>query len=132
MLLVGCAGMKPRRGVRYHAKRLTYKTLKKISPSLAEKKIGLFASRDYLNLSPLMRESFKKIVNENLEECAEKITAPCLIVFGENDRETPLYMARKLNAKIKDSELIVLKNCSHFCFVERAIEFNEIAKEFFI
>jgi len=132
MLLVGCAGMKPKRGLKYHFKVLTFKALKRISPNLARRNFKKFASPDYANLSPLMRESFKKIVNENLESCAEKITAPCLLVFGSEDRETPLYMARRLNRLITDSGLVVMDGCGHFCFTENASVFNALAVEFFV
>ena len=44
MLLVGCAGMKPKRGVRYYFKVLTFKTLKRISPSMARRNFKKFAS----------------------------------------------------------------------------------------
>ena len=131
MLLVGCAGMKPKRGVRYYFKVLAFKTLKRISPSMARRNFKKFASSDYAKLSPTMRESFKKIVNENLERCAEKVSSPCLLVFGKEDRETPLYMARKLNGKIKGSGLVIMNGCGHFCFTENPFYFNALAEEFF-
>ena len=103
----------------------------KVALSLEQSNFKKFASSDYAKLSPTMRESFKKIVNENLERCAEKVSSPCLLVFGNEDRETPLYMARKLNGKIKGSGLVIMNGCGHFCFTENPFYFNALAEEFF-
>ena len=130
MLLTGCAGLKPRRTARYYAKTLTYKALKRLAPTVAQKNISKFASSDYLKLSPLMKESFKLIVNEHLDGLLCKITVPTLLVFGRDDTETPLYMAKRLNAKIVDSGLVVMDG-GHFCFAESPAYFNAVAEEFF-
>lgn len=131
VLLVGAAGLKPRRGIKYYIKVGTYKALKKISPKTAKRKIARFASSDYMALSPVMRESFKKIVNENLDGLLYEIKAPTLIVFGSNDDQTPLYMAKKLHKNIAESGLVVMQGCGHFCFVESPRAFSIIASEFF-
>ena len=130
LLLAGCAGMKPRRTLGFYAKKGTYEFLKRLFPALREKLRNRFSSRDYLALSPVMRESFVKIVNEHLDGELKNIQAPTLFVFGENDGETPLYMARRLNRGVKGSGLAVMKNCGHFCFSEQPERFNIIAEEF--
>ena len=130
MLLAGCAGMKPRRTLRFYAKKGTYLVLKKIFPRQTDEIRKRFSSPDYLALSPVMRESFVKIVNEHLEKYLPRIKAPTLLVFGENDGETPLYMARRLNRGIAGSGLVIMKNCGHFCFSDQPAVFNAIAREF--
>lgn len=129
-LLTGCAGLKPKRTARYYAKSIGYKLLKRACPSVAEKNISRFASKDYLALSPTMRQSFKLIVNEHLDGLLCKIKTPTLLVFGKGDRETPVYMAKKLNEGIAGSGLVFLDG-GHFCFVEGHLGFNAVAKEFF-
>ena len=79
-----------------------------------------------------MRESFVKIVNEHLEACAKKVKNPVLLVYGENDRETPLYMARRYKKLIAGSRLLVLKNAGHFAFAERVAAFNYPVREFLL
>lgn len=132
MLLVGCAGIKPRRKPQYYIKTGIYKILKRTSPRLAKRWESRHSSPDYLALSPVMRESFKKIVNEHLDGVLCKIAAPTLLVFGDGDTETPLYMARRLNKGIAGSGLVIMKNCGHFCFVEKPTEFDLIAAEFLL
>ena len=78
-----------------------------------------------------MRESYKKIVNEDLSPCLPKISAEVLYVFGEKDAETPLYMAKKLTEGTRGSALVVMPACGHFCFTDDPARFNAVAREFF-
>ena len=79
-----------------------------------------------------MKESFIKIVNEDLKEYYAAIKIPALLIFGDKDKETPLYMARRMNRLIKNSKLIVIKNAGHFCFVDNPYLFNGFALEFLL
>ena len=131
MLLTGCAGMKPKRSIAYRIKTLAYRACKVAFPTVAKGIARRIASPDYKALSPVMRESFKKIVNEHLEGVLPLVKAQSLLVFGSEDGETPLYMARRLNRGIIGSGLVVLEGCGHFCFCDNAVAFNAIAMEFF-
>ena len=79
-----------------------------------------------------MRESYKKIVNEDLTLCLRGIQVPVLYVFGDKDTATPPYMAEILHENTAASGLVYMKGCSHFCFCERPDEFNAIAREFLL
>lgn len=125
LVLIDSAGMKPKRNLNYKLKLIKIKMRKKLGLS-----IDKYASSDYKNLSPEMKKVFSSIVNTHLEESARLIDCKTLIVFGEKDKETPVYMAKKLNKLIKNSSLVILKNCAHFCFLERKILFEEILTNF--
>ncbi len=129
IVLTGCAGLKPKRSFKYRLKRLTFKALR---PFVKKKRLLRFYSKDYLSLSPVMRESFKKIVNEHLDCYLDKITAKTLIVFGNLDKETPIYMANKLNQGIKKSKLIIIEDAGHFCFIDKPFKFNMEVREFLL
>jgi pimeloyl-ACP methyl ester carboxylesterase len=53
-------------------------------------------------------------------------------VFGEDDKETPLYMAKKLAKEIRDSKLLIIQRAGHFCFVDRPHKFNTEVREFLL
>ncbi len=129
LVLTGAAGLRPRRSLAYRAKRLKFLLLK---PFRTRKELEKYYSSDYRALSGVMRESFVKIVNEHLEACAKKVKNPVLLVYGENDRETPLYMARRYKKLIAGSRLLVLKNAGHFAFAERVAAFNYPVREFLL
>ena len=77
-----------------------------------------------------MRESYKKIVNEDLREEAKRIARPVLYLNGERDRETPLSSVRILHECTAGSRLAVLKGCGHFAHLEEPFLFNLAAEEF--
>ena len=120
IIFTGAAGLKPKRGVKYLFKRASFLMLKELVP---KEKLKKFYSADYLALSGVMRESFKLIISENLDETAKTLTNKTLILSGKNDKETPPESQKKLNSYIRGSKLIFIKG-GHFCFVENSAAFN--------
>lgn len=127
-VLCGCAGIRKKRGPLFSCKIKTYRLVRKFAPSFAERHFG---SEEYRTLSPLMKESYKKIVGEDLLEESGKITSPVLFITGENDRSTPPYFAELYCSRIKNSRKIVLKGCGHFAFLDDPLAFRLAAEEFF-
>ena len=123
LVLVDSAGLKPRRKPSYYVKILLHKFLKKLGFR------GLKGSRDYRVLSFIMKETFKKVVSYDQTYLLENINTPTLILWGKNDKETPLYMANKLEKKIKDSKLILLEG-GHYAYVEDLANFVKILSAF--
>ena len=79
-----------------------------------------------------MRDSYVLVVNEHQDGEISYIKNKTLIIYGENDTETPLYMASKFAKKIKNSILYTVKNAGHFCFMEKPSEINVLIKEFLV
>lgn len=125
LMLIDSAGLKPKRGIKYRWKVFDYKVKRKLG-----KDISNYGSSDYKNLNPQMKKVFISIVNTHLDEFLPFVKAKTLIVFGEKDVDTPLYMARKLHRKIKNSELVILKDAGHFCFLDRKFEFVMLLEKF--
>ena len=126
-VLTGCAGIVPKRKWGYHVRVKAYRAAKKIAPRWAEKHFG---SAEYRQLSPLMRESYKKIVNEDLREDAAKIARPVLFVCGTEDGETPLSSIKIYLSRVKGSQLFTMEGCGHFAHLESPLAFNAAAEEF--
>ena len=124
LLLTDSAGMKVKHSLKYYLKVGLYKFCKKLK---IKNNMG---SSDYKKLSPIMRKTFVNIVNTFLEKYAITINVPTLLVWGERDKDTPIYMAKKLKRLIKNSELIVFKNAGHFAYVEKAYKFCLILSAF--
>ena len=124
-ILVDSAGLRPKRKFDYYLKILRYKYLKK-----HKKDIDNLGSKDYLALSPRLRKLFNKIVNTNLDDYCKNINIKTLIVWGEKDKDTQFYMAKRLNKLIKKSELKVIKNAGHYSFIEHPFEFYSLIKDF--
>ena len=127
ILLTGAAGVILKRTFRYRIKVKTYRLVRKLAPRFAEKRFG---SKEYRTLSPVMRESYKKIVNEDLRGCAEKIENEVLLVQGKEDTTTPKKEAEAYLACMKRGRLVMMDG-GHFAFAEHPLAFNLIAEEFF-
>lgn len=126
VVLTDSAGIIPKRKLKYYIKVYTHKILLK----LGFKHNG--GSKDYKSLSLIMKQTFKNIVNEDLTPFTKNITLPTLIVWGDKDKETPIYMAKMLHKNIANSGLIVFKGCGHFAYVERQDIFYAILIKFFL
>lgn len=61
-----------------------------------------------------------------------KITAPTLLVWGDNDRMIPVQYAKEYTDEIPENKLVVIKNCGHTPYVERPITFNKIVLRFLV
>lgn len=129
IVLTGPAGLKPRLTFKKATKKVWFNLLKKI---VDKDKLSAFYSKDYLALNSVMRQSFIKIVNEHLDEYIDKVDRKTLIINGDKDRETPLYMAKKLKEGIAGSALLVFKGAGHFCFLDKPNKFNMEVKEFIL
>ncbi|HNZ27646.1 MAG TPA: alpha/beta hydrolase [Spirochaetota bacterium] len=122
LVLIDSSGVKPKRGVVWYIKVYFYKIMKFIYSKFVkdEKKIeafrNKFGSDDYKNAGD-MQKIFVKIVNEDYTYILDKISCPTFIYWGEKDRDTPLWMAKLMHNKIKDSGLFVVKNGGHYSFL---------------
>jgi pimeloyl-ACP methyl ester carboxylesterase len=81
-------------------------------------------SRDYRQAGP-MRQTFIKVVNEDLRDHLPLIQCPTLIIWGELDQETPLADAHEMHRLIQDSRLAVIPKAGHFPFIEKPAAFND-------
>lgn len=124
-ILVDSAGLKPRRNLKYHIKVYRYKLRKALGKSTFN-----MGSKDYLALSPGMRKTFVSIVNTYLDEYCKKMSVKTLLIWGEKDNDTPLYMAKRMKKYIKNSSLKVINGAGHFCFIDRPLEFYKIVNAF--
>src|SRR3989344_5885835 len=63
--------------------------------------IGSF---DYRHASRFKRQTFKNIVNEDLQAAAATITSPTLIIWGEQDHTTPISYGQLFHQLIRNSK----------------------------
>lgn len=139
MILTGCAGLKPHRGMDYYAKVYSYKAAKKLlslpglgarKQELIEKARSKSGSADYRQASENMRAVFVKAVNEDQTAALTSITAPTILFWGENDTAVPVSDGQLMADRMRDAALIVKKGGSHFAFLEFLPEFLAIVDSF--
>lgn len=132
LVLVDSAGIRPRFSLKKHYKKIKYKIAKwLVRHNLAsEQSLSKFGSSDYKQASEQMKLVLKSCVNYNQKPLLRHINVPTLIVWGQNDKDTPIYMANTLHNHIKNSKLVVLKNCGHFSFLDNQYLFYISLKNF--
>lgn len=93
--------------------------------------LTLAFNENYVKNSTLLKHMGrdKAFLTYDLHQKLSGIKCPALIIHGEADT-LPIEAAQKIHQHIKNSELIVLKNCGHFPFIETPNEFFENLKAF--
>ena len=75
-------------------------------------------------------QTFFKAINQSLDGFARRVSVPTLLVYGEKDSDTPLWIAKRYRRLIKGSGLVVIDGCGHFCFLEKPKFFAAVLKSF--
>ncbi|MBR2140894.1 MAG: alpha/beta hydrolase [Rickettsiales bacterium] len=118
IVLIGGAGLKHKRGILFRLYigfvGIFSPILKKIFPFLSKLKIG---SSDYRHLDKFMKEIFKKTISENLDDMSKDISLPTLLIYGENDNQTPPYFGETYSKNIKNSEFVVIPKATHYSVI---------------
>jgi pimeloyl-ACP methyl ester carboxylesterase len=136
IVLIGSAGITKRKTFRNYFFKIIAKIGKFIVyiPPLyfwrktLRKKMYSFIGTDYANAGAL-QDTFLKIINEDLTENAKKIMTPTLLIWGEDDTETPLSDGQRFSRLINNSQLEVLK-AGHFVHKEKSQEVAELIQKF--
>ena len=126
IVLTGPAGIIVNRGFTYKCKVRLYRLVKRLFPRFAERRFG---SKEYRSLPPIMKESYKKIVNEDLRGCAAQVKNKVLIVQGESDKVTTLKEAKIYESALENGKLVTMQG-GHFAFAEHPLVFNLTVEEF--
>lgn len=124
LLVTDGAGLKPRRGFKYYFRVFSYKLKKRLSLDVSGA-----GSHDYKALSGQMKKTFVNIVNRYTDKECARIKCPVLVVWGKDDKDTPLYMAKRFCRLIEDSALVLLEG-GHFCYIENFLTYTEIVEKF--
>jgi pimeloyl-ACP methyl ester carboxylesterase len=114
------------RGVR---RTLTAVKLDGLRSKLQEQYNRRYASEDYLSAGPL-RDTFLRVIDEDLTPYAERVQTPTVLIWGDQDADTPLWQGRKLEQLIPDAGLIVFQGAGHFAYLERLADYVRIVDHF--
>jgi len=87
-------------------------------------------SSDYLNAGALT-ETFVAVIEEDLLPFAPQIQRPTLLIWGENDLDTPLWMAHALEKAIPDAGLVVMKGAGHYAYLDALADVTRVMTYFF-
>ena len=72
------------------------------------------------------------VVNENIRPILSKIEAETLLIWGDNDDATPLYMGEIFEKEIPNSGLVILENSGHFSYIDNYAVFKAVIESFML
>lgn len=124
LLLTGAAGIKSKRGLSYYIRVYTYKGLKKLH---LQANMG---SEDYQSASPIMKGVLVASVEDDIRGELKNIPCETLLVWGEKDMQTPIWMGRVMEEEIPNATLIILPKEDHFAYFHQSLQFTGIVDAF--
>ncbi len=143
LILTGAAGVKKPATAESSKRTQQYKKLKKAVgvlrgmkifgslPDMAEDALRRkYGSADYNALDEEMRKTFVKVISLDLTDRLSSVRQPTLLIFGDQDTETPLWMAKVMEKNIPDAGLVTFEGGTHFAYLEQAARFGAIARHF--
>lgn len=135
LILVDSAGIIPRRYAKYYIRVCISKIGRLLrhcgtfGNRIADRVVHRVGSKDYQEAGA-MRATLVKSVNQNLIPLLPKIQAPTLLIWGENDTDTPVSDGKIMESEIPQAELVVLKNAGHYSFLDQSDQFCQIVSNF--
>ena len=135
LILVDSAGIKPRRTTKYYLRVGLAKIGKslrrcgKYGTLIADAVSVRAGSKDYQNAGD-MRATLVKVVNQDLRSLLPRITASTLLIWGEDDKDTPVSFGQIMEKEIPDAGLVVLKEAGHFSYLDQFPQFCRIVASF--
>lgn len=140
LALADAAGVPNKKPATADARLATYKAIrdglyrvgaKGLADSLRESYNKRYGSADFQAASGVMRETFVKVVNEDLRPYATRVSRPTLLFWGDKDEDTPLWHGQELEKLIPDAGLIVYEGAGHYSYLERLNETVKTVDYFF-
>lgn len=143
IIFTGAAGIRPQQSEEARKRSARYQKIKSIyqkaeiipflKPCVKKMEDRLrikYGSRDYIALDEEMRKTFIKVINQDLTDLYSRFQASTLLIWGDADTETPIWMAEEMEKRIPDAGLVKLPGGSHFAYLEQIRYFNTVAKQF--
>lgn len=90
------------------------------------------SSPDYARTSGVMRETFKKIINQDVSPYAKSISVPTLLIYGSEDTTTPPLFGENLHRLIPNSSLHLIPKSGHYVHLDNPEAVNQFILEFIL
>lgn len=112
-------------------KRFIFQTIakwgRKITNSQTLRKLLYKLSResDYENASPLVKQTMVNLITYDLRSSLNQIKVPTLIIWGKNDKATPLSDGKLIHQLIPNSKMHIIQTARHspqFTHVDEVIK----------
>ncbi|MBI4096633.1 MAG: alpha/beta hydrolase [Candidatus Levybacteria bacterium] len=134
LILIDSAGIRHNE-LPHKIKVLVFKIIAKIgkkitsSRALEDVLYKLAREGDYRKSSPIMKQTMINLTAADLKPILPQITTPTLIIWGENDKITPLSDGELMHELIKGSKLEIIQDAKHSPMFTHAKQVAEMTYE---
>ena len=134
LILIGSAGVRKKRSIKksiffilakFFGMLFSLPVLRNLKDIVRKNFYKAIDSEDYINAG-VLTETYRKIIGEDLTNDLEKINTPTILIWGENDKDTPLQDGKLMQKLINNSQLFIVPNAKHYVFLDNEKEFDEI------
>jgi pimeloyl-ACP methyl ester carboxylesterase len=108
----------------------TPKPLARFKDSARNLFYGFIRKRDYAKAKGVMKETIKKVLDEDLLADLAQIKTDTLIIWGKEDKMVPVKYAKIFNEKIENSKLEIMPKVGHSPHIETPEKLAEIILNF--
>lgn len=89
-----------------------------------------FRVRDFVKAKGVMRNIFKAVIAEPLDEYMKAVNCPCLLVWGADDAMVPVKIAKQMEKTIHGARLVLVPDARHGVPFKKATEVAKIIDTF--
>lgn len=136
LVLLASAGVRSEYKGRNKAVRMVAKTGKALAMPLPaavkqrlRRKLYTTVGSDML-VAEHLQETFKKIVDDDVQADAARLELPVLLVYGEEDVATPQAFGRLLQSRIGGSRFELVTGAGHFVHQDEPAAVRRLVQEF--
>ena len=118
LILIDSAGIY-HNGLPLRIKRIVFKAIAKLGKKVTSSKLAknflykIARESDYKNSNEIVKQTMINLINSDLKNILPEIKTPALIIWGREDRITPLSDGVLMNNLIKNSKLEIIENARH-------------------
>lgn len=120
LILTGAAGIRSPLSIKKQIRQFLHK----------HKIIQSKGSIDYQKATPFLRKVLVECVNTDLSDMISAIKIPILLIWGEKDIETPLWMAKRIMKLNSFTSLVLFKGEDHFAYYHEPLRFIQCVNAF--
>lgn len=135
LVLIGSAGIFDRR-IYPSLKRLIFGILAKLGKKIIKHPLVekyfyiLVREKDYYRANSIMKKTMANLISIDLRNYLSNINIPVLIIWGKQDKTTPVFNAYIFEKGLKCSELVILDSAGHSPFATHATDVYKLIDRF--
>jgi pimeloyl-ACP methyl ester carboxylesterase len=109
--------------------KLPLSLLPKVKQQAIKKKFYSSIGSDAM-LLPHMQDTYRNIINEDMQAEAAKIELPTLLIYGDKDKSTPPTDGLLFQKAVNHSDLKIISGAGHFLHQEESGRVSDLIKQF--